>query len=130
MGTRKKIVQVSGVWASLKQNSVEEMMVMATLERFSVKDDREGTDPEMCYMIGSADDRESNNLLGVAAATTMINNPQNEILKNNNKSGTVMDTPSCSKPGCRSVDGWVGGWLPPKRVLSISYWCSSFFSFS
>jgi hypothetical protein len=119
MGTRKKIVQVSGVWASLKQNSVEEMMVMATLERFSVKDDREGTDPEMCYMIGSADDRESNNLLGVAAATTIINNPQNEILKNNNNSGTVMDTPSCSKPGCRSVDGWVGSYHPREWYLSL-----------
>ncbi len=39
-----------------KSNNVEEMNVMASLERFSVKDDREGSESEMRYMIGSADD--------------------------------------------------------------------------
>ncbi|BBN04917.1 vacuolar protein sorting-associated protein 13A/C [Marchantia polymorpha subsp. ruderalis] len=53
-------VQVTGVWAAYKSNSIEESTIMATLEKFSVRDDREGTELEMRYMIGSADEEESN----------------------------------------------------------------------
>lgn len=43
---------------------MDENHVMASLERFSVKDDRAGTDPEVQYMIGHADDRSPNTLEG------------------------------------------------------------------
>lgn len=35
---------------------------MASLERLSLKDEREGTDPEMQYMIGHADDQAPSSL--------------------------------------------------------------------
>lgn len=38
--------------------------MMASLERLSLKDEREGTDPEMQYMIGHADDKAPNTLEG------------------------------------------------------------------
>lgn len=53
-----------GVWASYKANNVQESVVMASLERLSLKDEREGTDVEMQYMIGLADDKVSDNLEG------------------------------------------------------------------
>lgn len=53
------------MWASYKANNVEESVVMASLERLSLKDEREGTDPEMQYMIGYADDQASNTSEGI-----------------------------------------------------------------
>ncbi|KAL2636221.1 hypothetical protein R1flu_007700 [Riccia fluitans] len=52
-------VQVTGVWASYKSNTVQESIVMVTLQKFTVRDDREGTELEMRYMIGAADDENS-----------------------------------------------------------------------
>jgi vacuolar protein sorting-associated protein 13A/C len=57
-------LQVIGVWAAYKVNNIEESVVMASLERLSLKDEREGTDPEMQYMIGHADDSAPNTLEG------------------------------------------------------------------
>lgn len=53
-------MQVSGVWAAYTSNTVNESSIMATLERFNVKDDREATEPEMRYMIGSVSTRDDN----------------------------------------------------------------------
>ncbi|XP_024403056.1 uncharacterized protein [Physcomitrium patens] len=55
-------VQVIGAWVSYKGNNVEESVFMASLERLSLKDEREGTDPEMQYMIGHADDQAPSSL--------------------------------------------------------------------
>lgn len=52
------------MWASYKANNIEESIVMASLERLSVRDDREGSDPEMRYMVGHADDESRNTLEG------------------------------------------------------------------
>lgn len=53
------------MWASYKANNVSESVVMASLERVSLKDEREGTDPEMQYMVGFADDQAPNTLEGI-----------------------------------------------------------------
>ncbi|KAG0557949.1 hypothetical protein KC19_11G167800 [Ceratodon purpureus] len=71
-------VQVIGVWASYKSNNIEESVVMASLERFSLKDEREGTDPEMQYMIGHADDRAPNTLEGDPAHARRNKTEKNE----------------------------------------------------
>lgn len=50
--------QVSGVWVAYKVSSLQETVVLVSLETFSVKDDREGIEPELRYMIGKADDMD------------------------------------------------------------------------
>lgn len=50
-------LQVIGVWVLYKGNNVEELVFMVFLERFSFKDECEGIDLEMQYMIGYVDDQ-------------------------------------------------------------------------
>ncbi|KAG0604101.1 hypothetical protein M758_10G145000 [Ceratodon purpureus] len=88
-------VQVMGVWALYKANNVEESVVMASLERLSLKDEREGTDVEMQYMIGLADDTASNNLEGDFSHAQRMKKE---------KKGTDSDVASAS-----SIRGWGSG---------------------
>jgi len=71
-------LQVIGVWASYKANNIEESVVMASLERLSLKDERDGTDPEMQYMIGHADDQAPNTLEGNFAHAQRNKKEKNE----------------------------------------------------
>ena len=98
-------MQVIGVWASYKANNIEESVVMASLERLSLKDEREGTDPEMQYMIGHADDQAPNTLEGNPALAQ-----RNKTQKNEND--TAVGTSSTSH-------GW---------GYDFSYWIRKFSS--
>lgn len=51
-------MQISGMWLLYKSSSDEESLVMATLQNFSVTDDREGTVQEFRRAIGKADNIE------------------------------------------------------------------------
>lgn len=44
------------MWASYKATNIAESVIMASLERLSLKDEREGTDLDMQCMVGYADD--------------------------------------------------------------------------
>ena len=51
-------MQLSGVCISFQSNSNEESDIMALLKSLTLKDDREGTDPVLAYMIGKTKDME------------------------------------------------------------------------
>ncbi|CAM6084054.1 unnamed protein product [Calypogeia fissa] len=86
-------IQVTGVWASYKSNTLQESNIQATLEKFSVRDDREGTEAEMRYMIGNADDAEP---------ISLDKKAREEEGSGKHEKGLQKDG-SCSRPDCRSA---------------------------
>lgn len=51
-------MQLNGVWIAFQSNSIDESDIMASLNSLTLKDDREGTDPVLAYMIGKSEDME------------------------------------------------------------------------